>query len=116
MNAIQLTIGEFEISIYANKSEHAGLRHFGEATIDVEYECKPGQRAILNRAPEDCQPGEPDSVAIWSIKIAAPMTFEAEGITTTFDAGYDIFHLLSKHRVEQLEDEILKSMTEDAYA
>ena len=116
MNSIQLTIGEFEISLYVNRNEFAGLVHFGESTVDCEYEFEPGQREIIRADPDDSQPGWPDSITICSIKTTAPLNFEAEGIALTIESGQDIFHLLSKRHVEELQDEILKSMTEDAYA
>jgi hypothetical protein len=116
MNTIQLTVGEIEISLYANKSEHAGLVHFGEATVDVEYEFQPGEREIMRADPNDSQPGWPDAITIGSIKLIAPMEFAAESITTVFDAGYDIFHLLSKNRIEQMEEQILTSVREEVFA
>ncbi len=116
MGTIQLTVGEIEISIYANRNEHAGLVHFGEATVNVEYEFIPGEREIMHPDPNDSQPGSPDAITIGSIKLIAPMEFAAESITTVFDAGYDIFHLLSKSRVEQMEEEILASAREEVCA
>lgn len=114
MNAIQLTIGELNLYLCSarNGSEWTVAVKFGDTTVDVEYECQPGQRAILNRAPEDCQPGYRASVAIWGLKTAEPMTYEAEGVTTTINAGVDIFHLVSRDDIERLEDEIVKGMAE----
>ncbi|MDB5733265.1 MAG: hypothetical protein JWQ03_3160 [Variovorax sp.] len=106
----QLTIGELEISITVKKNDYACLVKFGDSKIDVDYEFEAGQRAILNRAPEDCQPGYPDSITVCGITAAEPLVFEAEGMRLEIDAGQDIFHLLPGSRVEQLEDEILKGM------
>ena len=106
----QLTIGELEISITVKKNDYACLVKFGESKVNVEYEFEPAQRAILNRAPEDCQPGWSASITICTITAAEPLVFEAEGMRYEVDAGQDIFHLLPGSRVEQLEDEILKGM------
>jgi hypothetical protein len=116
MNTIQLTVGEIEISIYANKSEFACLVHFGESDVEVEYEFHPGQRAIIHADPDDCQEGWSDSITIGAIKPAKAMEFAAEGLTLTIDAGQDIFHLLSKSRIEQMEEEILASVREEVFA
>ena len=103
-----LTIGELEISITVKKNDYACLEKFGESKVHVEYEFEPAQRAILNRAPEDCQPGWPASITICAITAAEPLVFEATGMRLEIDAGQAIFHLLPGSRVEQLEDEILK--------
>jgi hypothetical protein len=116
VSTIQLSVGEIEVSIYANRNEYAGLVCFGDSAVDVEYEFEPGQPLILRPDPDDSQPGSPDAVTIGAIKTVNPMEFIAGGLLLTVDAGEDIFHLLSKQQIEQLEDESLSSLKEEACA
>jgi hypothetical protein len=116
MKTIQLTIGEFEISIYANKSEFACLVHVADSEVECAYEYEAGEREIIRVDPNDSQPGWPDSITIGAIKTIKPMEFVAEGIALQIEAGQDIFHLLSKHQVERMEDQILKGVREEAFA
>jgi hypothetical protein len=106
----QLTIGEIEVEITVKKNGYACLVKFGESKVDVEYEFQAGQRAILNRAPEDCQPGYPNSITISGITAAEPLVFEATGIRCEIDAGQDIFHLLTLSQIEGMQDEIMKGL------
>lgn len=110
----QLTIGELEVCLcrQRNQSEWACLVKFGETKIDIEYEYQPGEREIIRADPNDSQQGWPASITISGLTLAEPMTYEAEGVTTTIDKGVDIYHLLSKDQVEKLEDEILAGMVE----
>jgi hypothetical protein len=85
------------------------LIQVGRAMVEVEFDFDRGQREIVNSAPEDCEPGYPDQVTIYSIKLTAPLVFSGDVSECTLKAGTDLFERVSPSEVTRLEDEILKA-------
>lgn len=59
--------------------------------LDVDFDYEPGQKAILNRAPEDCQPGYAPYVEVCKV----------------FHKGEDITDLLDEDDCEAIADLLL---------
>jgi hypothetical protein len=100
---------------------HTG-RAFGEFQLDapgwveVEYDIKRGERASTDRAPENCDAGEPPQAIIKHVFVSkAPLRLVAsDEMTLTLPTGYDITEDLSKSALEHIEYELLEDELEAA--
>lgn len=76
------------------------------ATIIVQFDYEKGQRAITDRAPEDCQEGYPEEFIVRKVFAGELIHFHADGISMQIPAGHDLTELLTHEQVVAIEEEL----------
>jgi hypothetical protein len=85
------------------------------AMFSVEYDYEPEQRAIVTRAPEDCQPGWPASVTLQSVTLIDGCVFNGDISKIIVFAGKELLHLLERGDLDSIEDEALADSETNDY-
>lgn len=75
--------------------------------VKVEYSYSPGYAGNLSGAFEDAEEPMPAELTIKAIKLDANVTFDGEGVSLTFERGYDLVALFSRIQIGTLEDKLL---------
>jgi hypothetical protein len=106
-----LQLKGLELSLGTEHVEWDCLTQDAPAMFEVEADFEPEQRAILNRVPEDCQPGWPASYKIQSVKPVDACLFVGEISSSTINAKAELVERLTPSQIGKLEHMLLKSMT-----
>lgn len=109
---IVLTLDELEIPL-TRRDTNASIADVvlsAPVRVRVDFDYEPAQREIMRPDPDDCQPGYPASVSVFSVVADELMRFDNEGIALLLEPGFDLTHMLRRSTTDKLEDEILASV------
>lgn len=113
MSNILLPITDLIIPLtHGGKDEIAEVGLYTEHMIDVEYHIDPGQREIIHKDPDDCQPGYGATMQIYRITAHGRMELKDDaGISLVFPSGTDIT-VHCKDLLDDIETQIWDALTE----
>lgn len=110
-----VTRKDLRLSLGNHAGEWDSLVQDAPAMFTVEYDYEPEQREIINRAPEDCQPGWPASVTVCSFRPVDDCLFNGDISKCIVFAGKELLHLLERDDLCSIEDEALADCEAGGY-